>query len=200
MAAPEEDERRLVARLRAGEIAVFDAVYERWRARIFAFLVRLTRDRATSEDLLQETFLRLARAARRLAEDTRVGAFLFTVARNLAVSHRRWALLDLSRLRELALWSAARGGRDPLSPFERCAASETERRLERAVAALAPRYREVVLLVLVEEMAPAEAALVLGIDSAALRQRLARARAMMRAALEEQEGASPAARRATEGA
>ena len=41
-----DDERVLVARLRAGDTGAFDEVYEAYRPRVFAFLLRMTRNRA----------------------------------------------------------------------------------------------------------------------------------------------------------
>jgi RNA polymerase sigma-70 factor (ECF subfamily) len=77
---------------------------------------------------------------------------------------------------ELALWPSP----PPWpSPFELAAANELERRIERALSALAPRYREVVLLVAHEGLTPADAAAVCGTTPEALRQRLSRARAAL---------------------
>ena len=73
----------------------------------------------------------------------------------------------------LGLWPA--GSPQP-SPFEMAAASELDRRVERALAALPARHREVLLLVAVEGFTPAEAAGVCGVTPEALRQRLSRAR------------------------
>lgn len=178
----DEEEASLVRGLRQGDARAFDAVYERYRARLFAFLVRLSRRRDVAEDLLQETWLRLARSAPELAPDTRLAPWLYTVARNLYVSHRRWSLLDADRLATLRFW--ARPEDDVLSPFERLAADETARRLERALASLPIAQREVVLLVCVERLEHAEAANVLGLAPEAFRQRLSRARAALTAALD----------------
>ncbi len=170
-------DRLLVARLLRGEASAFDEVYAAYRPRLFSFLARLSGQPALADDLLQETFLRLATAAPELAPNTRIGAWLFTVARNLFVSHRRWALLDVARLSEIRLWAQLRGPH--LTPFALASANETERRLESAIARLPLRYREVVLLITIERMSPSEVAEVLGLQPAAVRQRLARARAML---------------------
>jgi RNA polymerase sigma-70 factor (ECF subfamily) len=69
------------------------------------------------------------------------------------------------------------------SPFDLTAAGELERELEHALATLPLKYREAVLLVAVERLAPQEAAAVLGVKPAALRQRLSRGRAMITARL-----------------
>ncbi len=169
------DDRELCDRLRRGDADAFDDAYELYRARLFSFLLRLCGDRALAHDLLQETWLRLARNATRLAPDTELSAWLFTVARNLHASHRRWLLLDRERLQTLHLWPR----RAPHVPEELATAGETARRLEAALAALPLKYREALLLVAVEQLEPAQAAAVLGIKPEALRQRVSRARGMM---------------------
>jgi RNA polymerase sigma factor (sigma-70 family) len=173
----EPSDHALVARLRRADAEGFAIVYERYRARIYSFLARLCRDRAEAEDLLQETWLRLARHATRLEPDVDLAAWLFAVARNCYRSHRRWALVDLDRRRKMNLWPW-RGPNDP-SPFDLASAGETERRIEAAIGQLAPRYREVFLLVVVEGFEPAQAGPVLGLSTEAVRQRLSRARKMI---------------------
>ncbi len=172
-----ETELSLVEGLRNGDPAAFNAVYEAYRARIFGFLLRLSRSRTVAEDLLDETWLRLASHARSLRADTRFGPWLFTVARNLYWRHRRSCLLEETRdPTMLALWPSSEAWP---SPFEIAAGSELQRRVERSLADLAPQQREVLLLVGVEGLTPSEAAFVCGVTPEALRQRLARARAAL---------------------
>jgi RNA polymerase sigma-70 factor (ECF subfamily) len=168
-------EELLVQALRENDRSAFDVVYDQHRPRIFGWLLRMTSDRATAEELLQETFLRLARHATRLRPDTNLRAWLFTVARNLVRSRRRWAWLDSSRL---LAWSETPKHRSP-TPEDLAGATEMQRRLEAALADLSATSREVVLLVVYEGLEPNEAAEVLGIRPDALRQRLARARAQL---------------------
>ncbi len=169
-----DSELALIARLRDGDRAAFDAVFEAFHARLFNFLARLSRRRDLAEDLLEETWLRLVAHAGRLEPDTRLAAWLFTVARNLYVSYCRSRSLDESSASDLiALWPPV--APSP-SPFDLAAANELERRLEQALARLPARYREVLLLVAVEGFTPSEAAVVCGISGEALRQRLSRAR------------------------
>ncbi len=173
-----------MARLKRGERGAFDLVYHRYRARLFGFLLRLTRRRDLAEELLQETWIRLATHAPRLADDTRFGPWLFTVARNLFRSQRRFSL---DALIEAKLGRPSPEAVERTSPFELASASELERRLELALGALPTKYREVLLLVAGERLEPADAAAVLGLRPDALRQRLARARGMMAKELERQD-------------
>jgi RNA polymerase sigma-70 factor (ECF subfamily) len=150
---------------------------------VWGLLLRLCGKTELAEELLQETFLRLAAHGTRLRPDTDLRAWLFTVARNLWRSHRRWSWLDGQRLLELAARAASAGARDP-TPHELAAASEAGRTVERALAELSDANREVAVLVLIEKLEPGEAAVVLGLPPDTVRQRLARARAALAAALE----------------
>jgi RNA polymerase sigma-70 factor (ECF subfamily) len=177
-----DSELALVARLRAGDSGAFDLVHAVFHARLVTFLARLSRRRDVAEDLVEETWLRLVRQAARLRPDTRLGPWLFTVARNLYVSYCRSRLLEQSHAADLlGLWP---GGTPGSSPFEETAATEFERRLEAALASLPASSREVLLLVAVEGLRPAEAAEVCGITPEALRQRLSRARGQLARRLE----------------
>lgn len=176
-----EAERDLVLGLRAGDPRALAAVYARYRGRLFGFLLRMARDATLAEDLLQETWLRVAAAAPGLAADSDLTAWVFTVARNVHASHRRWRLLD-GRRRGLLLAGAREV--DAHGPDAHAEADEARRRLEAAVARLPAGDREVLLLVAVERLEPQRAAGILGISAEAARQRLARARARLRAALD----------------
>ncbi|MGB2717984.1 MAG: RNA polymerase sigma factor [Vicinamibacterales bacterium] len=172
-----EDEAAVVAGLRSGDTAVFDRVYELYRPRLFAFLLRLSRRRTVAEDLLDETWLRLVTHARSLRADTRLAAWLFTVARNLYWTYRRSSLLEEAAAVELlTLWPARENWP---SPFDLASMGELGRRVERAVATLPPLYREALLLVAYEGLTPTEAAAVCRVTPETLRQRLARARAAL---------------------
>ena len=175
-------ERPLVVALRRGDPGAFEIVYARYRARVYAFLRRLCRRGDVADDLFQEAWLRLARHAPRLHEDTDLRAWLFTVAHNLWVSHRRWAdprapgKVPMDAVEELA---SPEGSAD-----DRIDAAIRVARVERALASMPEGSREVLLLVGVEGFGQEEAAGVLGISHDALRQRLGRARRQLANALE----------------
>jgi RNA polymerase sigma-70 factor (ECF subfamily) len=176
-----ECELALVGRLRAGDPHAFDEVYDAFRARVFAFLVRLARRREVAEDLLEEVWLRLVTHARRLDADTRLAPWLFTVARNLYWSYCRSRLLEQAAGASLiGLWPVPPRA---ASPYEHTVGSELETRVERALGSLPPLYREVLLLVAGEGLTPAEAANACGISPEALRKRLSRARSLLGEAL-----------------
>ncbi len=171
-----------LAGLRRGDPQAFSLVYERLAPRVFAFLVRLCGRTDLAEDLSQETWVKLARHAGRLAPDTELRAWLFTVARNQYRSHRRWLLLDFERLLQLSAQPQAAVSGDP----ERAAiATRSETVLSSAIARLPLPQREVLLLSATEGYEPHELAQILGLSQVAVRQRLLRARKTLANALRE---------------
>src|SRR5687767_6102262 len=150
-----ERELQLVDRLRSRDPAAFDAVHDAFNGRLFNFLARLSNQRDVAEDLLEETWLRLVKHGRRLRPDTRLGPWLFTVARHLHANYCRSRLVEDSHAAGLmGLWPHARRGP---SPFEAVEASETGRRLATALASLPLAYREALLLVAVEGLRHSDA-------------------------------------------
>ena len=175
---PEPASPELVARLREGDPAAFRSVYETHRARLYTFLLRLSRDEQLAADLSQETWLRLAANARRLTPETEPAAWLFRVARNSFVSHRRWA-----RVHDAAL-ALLRSGLPARHELEHSLHLSS---LERALEALPLATREVVLLISIEGFTAPQVAAMLDVSPELVRQRLSRGRAALQRALEEEE-------------
>jgi RNA polymerase sigma-70 factor (ECF subfamily) len=179
-----ESELALVERVRAGDTAAFDAIHAAFNRRLYGFLARLTRSRDLAEDLLEETWLRFVTHADQLRPDTRLGPWLFTVARNVHITWCRSRAMEARASLALGLWPT---GFASESPFEQAAGSEFERRLERALAALPIEARELLLMVGVDGLTPSEAAAVCSVTPEAMRQRLKRARAQLARQLDELE-------------
>jgi len=176
-----EREQWLVARLKQRDADAFDEIYATFHSRLFGFLARLSRRRDVAEDLVEETWLRLVSHAPRLRPDTRLGPWLFTVARNLYMSYCRSRQVDYDARAALHLWPVP-----PVdaSPFEAASATELQRQVEAALATLPGLYREALLLVAFEGCTPSEAAVICGVSAETLRQRLSRARAMLASRLD----------------
>jgi RNA polymerase sigma-70 factor (ECF subfamily) len=172
MGAPRDQP--LVTALRRGDVAAFNRVHEQCGPRIWSFLARMCGRRDVAEDVYQETWIKLALHAPRLAEDTDIAAWLYTVARNLARSERR-----STRARPGGVDVADGLPHGGASPYDWAAATETQAHLEEALAGLPAPFREVLLLVVVDGLEPERAAKVLDLSHEALRQRLARARAKL---------------------
>jgi len=188
----QETEIALVRRLRAGDTTAFDEVYAVFNSRLLSFLQRMARNRSVAEDLLEETWLRLVSSAEDLRANTRLGPWLFTVARNLYISYCRSRLREAAYTADLVLlWP----GELPRTPFDQTSFNEFEERLEAAVAQLPLTYREAILLVCVEQLRPVDAAAVCGISAELLRQRLKRARELISRFITDQGSSTKAGRK-----
>ncbi len=166
-----------LALLRRRDPRGFELAYRRHAASLRGFLWRMTRNDDLADDLLQITFLRLAERGPELRAASDLPAWLFTVARN--------ACYDQMRL------SAASTANDETLEALTSPPPDVETRLllgdvEHALARLKAEDREILLLVSLEGLTHEAVSKMLGLQSAATRQRLARARSRLLAALDKQ--------------
>ncbi len=85
-------DRDLVARLRRREPQALAELYDRYGRLVYSLVLRVVRDGAVAEDLVQETFLRVWNRAQGFdAERGSVGPWLLAVARNRAIDYLRSA-------------------------------------------------------------------------------------------------------------
>ena len=83
-----EDDQRMI-RLQEGDSAAFNELVSLWQGPLFGFFIRNTRDEHLSEDLVQETLLRLYRNCWDYLPKGLFKGFLFRIARNLIIDHSR---------------------------------------------------------------------------------------------------------------
>lgn len=75
---------QLMERFKAGDEAAFDPLFNRHSQGVYAFLVRMVRDRELAQDLLQTTFLSMVRSRGRYENGTSFSSWLMTIAANAA--------------------------------------------------------------------------------------------------------------------
>ncbi len=170
-------ELRIVEALRRNDESAFHPVYEAYSARLFTFILRMVGRRAIAEELAQEVWMRLAVRAGSLRGDTRLEAWLFTVARNLCISY--WRTRGVEGVQDSDRETLEAVQERAPSPDRSAESRELHARLEHALARLPRPYREALLLVGVEGMTPATAAAVCGLSPEAMRKRLERGRSML---------------------
>lgn len=74
-----------MARYQDGDFAGFDGFYQKNHALIFQFLLHRLRNRSDAEDAFQETFLRIHRFITTYDRQQKAMAWVFTIARNVAI-------------------------------------------------------------------------------------------------------------------
>ena len=170
-AALQSTDAELLAQIAAGELDALGAIFDRHAADVHRFVSRIA-PREDADDVVQETFLRVARVA--AGFDGRAASarsWILGVA-HAVVRERRRSFARLARV----LASFGRVESDRTSPASEGAARE----LDRALAALDNDKREVVVLCEGLGFTGPEAAQVLGIPVGTVWTRLHHARAALR--------------------
>jgi len=85
----ELDDSALVAAFLEGNKRAFTELAERYHARLINFVYRTTGDRERSEDLVQETFIRVYRHLHRFDQSKKFSTWVYTIASNLAKNELR---------------------------------------------------------------------------------------------------------------
>lgn len=167
----------LVAAARAGTVAAFDTLVDRYYAPLVRFLARQTGDQELAADLAQETFVTAYRQLAQLAEDRSFAAWLYQIARNrLRMEYRRRQVIRFLSLD----WLVAQPHARLLGHVDAADTYAEQDQVELALAALSPALREALLLHHVWGFTGLEIAQILGISPAAARKRVSRADAELR--------------------
>lgn len=165
-----------IQRAKAGDSDAFRILYEGHVGRIYALCLRLAGDQAKAEELVQDTFVRAWEKLPGFREESSFGTWLFRLAINVALTDRRATGRREARIGPVADPEALpAAGRTP-DPGARLD-------MERAIAGLPPKAREVFLLYDVEGYQHAEIAEMTGIAEGTSKTQLFRARRLLREAL-----------------
>jgi len=181
------DDEALAERARAGDDTAFAALVERYQERVYRLALRLSSNASDAEEILQDTFLQAWRKIDTFRGEARFGTWLYRIATNMALMRKRAARRRPAESLEALLPQFDESGLLADLDYQRSAgADELLERAELAQSArealdlLDENYRTVFVLRDLEEMSTEEAARVLEITPEAVRQRLHRARLMVR--------------------
>jgi RNA polymerase sigma-70 factor (ECF subfamily) len=179
--APEE-EQRLVMRAQAGDERAFEELVRAHVERLHAVVLRLVGDRHEAEEVVQESFLRAWRGIGSFRGGARFSTWLYRIGVNEATRRgaRNATTFHADPRRRTGAREAADLSRAPEPSAE---GHELQAALEVAILALAPEQRGPLVLRDVEGLGTTEAAAILGLEEAAFKSRLHRARRAVRKAV-----------------
>ena len=83
------DDAAIMLELKAGNMAAFDFLMQKYRKPIIGFMYRMTRNQAVAEELAQEVFLRVYRSRETYRAEARFSTWLYRIATNLGVNQAR---------------------------------------------------------------------------------------------------------------
>ena len=187
-APADADDLEAIRAVLSGEEDAFCRLVDKYGDSIFNLAFRMTGNAADAEELAQDTFLRAYSSLKDFRVGSRFHPWLYTIALNLCRNHlRRRSLLKWVPLH------AQRGEDRPVEidlparspdPEQTLRERESEERLQHALEALPPKYREVFLLRQSEELSYEEIAEMTGLPLGTVEVRLFRARKRLLSALE----------------
>jgi RNA polymerase sigma-70 factor (ECF subfamily) len=179
------DETGLARALLAGEADAFDRFVEHFRSKIFHYSWLMCGQPEDAEEVAQETLLKVFESFATLREPERVRPWVFRIAKNACLMHRRKSIFAPVRelsLDELPPSNEIADGAGP--PETQMLRSELRAVLDRVVMELPPSYRAVVLLRDIEELSTEDTAQILDVSPDVVKTRLHRGRVAMRQKLD----------------
>lgn len=177
----------LIKALQGGDDSALNELIDRHRAPLHRFIYRYLRNEATTEDVVEETFVRVYFKAGKFLPKSSVKTWIYTIALNLCrdqfrrlARHRGDFSMDATPLANAPRAEIA--DRAPL-PSARADAMDGATQLQRAIDALPEKLREALILFSLEERSQQEVAEILGITPKAVETRVYHAKARLRGVL-----------------
>ncbi len=180
------NDEQIVERALLGDADAFGEIVRRWERRIYALAYGMLGREEEARDATQETFLAAFRSLRGFRGEARVSSWLHRIAVNQCITRQRRArvrpetALEEEAERDAAAFAASAHE----SPARRAESRERTQAVRRAVAALPPELRQVLVMKEFEEMTFQEIAEILELPQSTVKSRLYTALKQLRLRLE----------------
>lgn len=166
------DDRSLIRGIAGGDAKALERLFQRNQTRVFRYLVRVVRNEAVAEELLNEVFMGAWQSAARYEGRSEPSTWLLSIAHNKAVS-------VLRKRREVSgIDEDAASQIEDHDDTPEVAAQKLDKgaQIKAAMLALSAEHREVLDLVYYQEQSVSEVAEILGIPEATVKTRMFYAR------------------------
>lgn len=176
-----ESDAVLVRQARDGEYRAFELLFERHRLLVFRFAYQMTNSRDDAEDVVQEAFVRAYQNLHRYRDEAKFTTWILRIVTNLCTDRARSG----NRRTALEQQEAARGldwmtlG-NPVDPIDNLEGDRRVDAIKRALTALPPHHRSVIILRDLEGREYPEIANVLNCTVGGAKLRVLRARRALR--------------------
>jgi RNA polymerase sigma-70 factor (ECF subfamily) len=169
--ADESSDRHLIESIAAGNRRAMHILFARHNLRVYRFVLRLTDNTATAEDLVSEVFLDVWLNARKFEGRSQVATWMLAIARNKAI-----AILRRRSAEQLDDKAAAMIEDTDDNPETSKARKEHSTLLKVCLMQLSPAHREVIDLTYYQERSIDEVAKIIGVPAATVKTRMHYAR------------------------
>lgn len=173
---PKPSDKELMELIQAGDEKAFRELVARFQDRLLNFVGRIVTDRETSEEIVQETFLRVFKQKMSYTPNFAVSTWIYTIALNLGRSElrkrklRKFLSLDfLKEESDIELADATVHTMDGLGPV-----------LQQAIEKLPPEYKTAFILCDIQRLPYQQIAEVMRVPVGTVKSRINRARSILR--------------------
>jgi RNA polymerase sigma-70 factor (ECF subfamily) len=182
----------LVSLAQAGREAAYRELIRRYERPVFSLIFRMVRDREVSEDLAQDTFIKVLNHIDRYRPEFKLSSWLFKIANNVAIDHLRKRQIDTVSMDgspHASTASEIEATQMEIAATQETALEELEAKeigsaIERAIESLRPEYRSCIMLRHVEGRSYEEIAATLDLPLGTVKTYIHRARHQLREALD----------------
>ncbi len=174
-----ESDKELLYGLVNGDLDAFDIIVNRYKNRLLNFVFRFVKDRDVSEDIVQETFLRVFRKHRDYKAIANFSTWIFTIAGNLAKSElrrrKRWRFLSIDAINddEDKQFELPDTG---MKPDRAAAVRMLDKNVKESIDSLQTKYKEALILRDIQGMSYNQIAGIIGVPVGTIKSRVNRAR------------------------
>jgi RNA polymerase sigma-70 factor, ECF subfamily len=193
----EKSEQRFIERLLAHDERAFNELVQAYEQRVYRLVLRMVGRRDEAEDMAQEVFVQVFKAIGTFRGESKLGTWIYRIAVNLCKNRIKYLSRrhssdedELEPLAERAALderkSAAVG--ETSRPDQAVEGYQIEKIVQECMAGIDPDFREVLVLRDVEDLSYEELCEVTGLPDGTVKSRLHRARAMLKAAVEQRLG------------
>lgn len=170
----------LVLRCRRGQSSALEELARSWEKRLFYYIRRLVDDEQDTWQILQETWVKVLRGIKKLHEPRKLPTWLYSIARNTAISHLRAKYANQAMLEESEKLGDAEDD-------NRNVAFEDAEQVHYGLSRITLPHREILTLFFLQDLSVEEIASVLEIPVGTVKSRLYYAKRALKAALEREE-------------
>jgi RNA polymerase sigma-70 factor (ECF subfamily) len=170
----------LAIRCRRRDSGALEELISLWEKRLFYYIRRLVDDEEDTWDILQETWLKVLRGIGGLREPQSLPMWLYSIARNTAMSHLRGRYADKAATDENGDPSDADGDAEAFS-------FEDAEQVHLGLSRLSLPHREVLTLHFLDDLSVEEIAELLEFSQGTIKSRLHYAKLALRTVIEQEE-------------
>ena len=133
----------LLTRLKNGDMLAFDQVYELYSHKLFSFIFKILKNEAEADDIVQEVFVKIWESRDKLGDYRLLNSYIFTIAYNNSINLIRKRINNYKYLEQLKNSSIVQSSPSSISEIE---FNELNIQVEKLIANLPDRQKQVYLL------------------------------------------------------